>query len=114
MQRERKGWPGNPPPAEEGWSEIAEWVDPADGTAWRFFVKDARVDKATSPWRTCKIVARGRVLDKANFWVNVNPAAQKIAIGSAMLTMQEHRPNMCGWVRKVLAGLGPSPADDIL
>lgn len=116
MERERRGWAGHPPAAAQGWSEALEWDDAGDGTRWRFFIREPEADAKPSPWRTVKIVARGRVLDKANFWVGVNIRTGRVADSKAVKVMREYRPDMLRQVERWAADLAAQAADlsDIL
>ena len=84
---------GRPPSAADGWVQFGSHED--DGVDWLLF---SRPQKHTQDWLTIKVVANGKALRKANYWLTVNLMNGKIAFSRDQLQMMLYRE---GLVEKV-------------
>lgn len=85
---ECKCYQGNRPSSEEGWDHI-DTVE-ADGSQWLIFSKAQR----NPDWVFYKIVANGKVTQKANYWVTRNILTGQLAFNRDIAVMREHRPEL--------------------
>ena len=81
---------GNVPSPNEGWEHVGTCRD-ADGIEWLVFSKS---QKHTQDWCTYKIVANGRVANKANYWLTGNKLTGRIGFSRDYICMRETRPEL--------------------
>lgn len=70
-----KHYKGNMPSKHSEWRRIGEAKDNA-GIQWVVFYKP---QKGEGDWRNCKVVADGKVIGKANYWLARNVAQLRFA-----------------------------------
>ena len=78
---------GKKPLLADGWIFKCELVDDI-GQKWIVFAKN---QIHSSTWVTYKVVADGKALNKANYWVVKNLYSGKLAFCYDMATMREKR-----------------------
>ena len=91
--RAAKNHRGRLPSYSEGWAQFGSHDDD-DGVNWLMFNRA----QPNQDWLTIKIVANGKALRKANYWLTVNLMNGKIAFSRDQLQMMLYRE---GLVEKV-------------
>lgn len=89
---------GNIPSPNEGWEHVGTCRD-AGGIEWLVFSKS---QDHTPDWRTYKIVANGRVANKANYWLVRNARTGRIGFSRDYMCMRDSRPELCEQVDAIL------------
>lgn len=89
-----KTYAGNPDLLFESdeWKHCGAWVDKDNGSIeWFVFFKP---QAHNHEWRTYKVVANGRVPNKANYWFARNEKTGQLGFARDLASMSDHRPNL--------------------
>jgi hypothetical protein len=95
-KRMAKSYKGQIPDASEGW-RIAGTVD-HDGE-WIVFKKR---QEHSPEWVTYKIVANGKAINKANYWLARNEITGQIGFARDFVLLREHRPKIHKYVEDII------------
>lgn len=85
-----KLYQGKKPDKSKGWKQIGTFVDLSD-IEW--FVYEQKQNHSDE-WLTYKIVANGKAINKANYWLARNSKTKAVGFARDMATMKEHRPEL--------------------
>lgn len=92
-----KMYAGKMPDPEEGWKKIGTCLD--SDIEWFVFSK---TQDHTPDWCTHKIVANGRVANKANYWLVRNKETGQIGFARDYVYMLNNRPELHTQVEAIL------------
>jgi hypothetical protein len=92
---------GQVPSLAEGWKQINRYTDD-EGIAWLVF---RRSQEHTPDWSTYKVVAEGRALRKANYWLVRNDRTGQIGFARDYVSMRTNRPKLHEHVERILKGI---------
>jgi hypothetical protein len=81
---------GQIPSLADGWEKIGECLDD-DRVKWLVFKKP---QEHSDEWITYKVVADGRAINKANYWLARNDATGQIGFARDYAFMSEKRPKL--------------------
>ena len=95
-----KFYKGKIPSQDDGWELVKKIID--DDIEWMVFRKD---QPHTADWKTYKIVANGKALSKANYWMASNAAIGKVGFSRDLVIMRENRPALHARVEKIIMGV---------
>jgi hypothetical protein len=87
---------GRIPNEEEGWSMVKSIED--DGQEWLVFKKS---QEHSDDWNTYKVVAKGRVEKKANYWLVKNHVTGQLGFPADYVMMRQYRPNLHAQVEEI-------------
>lgn len=93
----QKMYKGNPPDETDGWKNIYS-CELKDKTKWNIFVRD---QDHTHDWKTYKVVADGRAMNKANYWLARNIETGQIGFGRDFVHMKTRRPQLHAVMEKL-------------
>ena len=84
----------------DGWRNVGRWTDDAEGgVEWFFFAKD---QDHSAEWKTYKVVANGRVENKANYWFTRNDKTMEVGFSRDLAAMIEGRPRLYERTMRIL------------
>ena len=93
-----KMYQGKKPNQSEGWNQIGRFIDLSD-IEWFVYEKN---QKHSEEWFTYKIVANGKAISKANYWVARNAKTKQLGFARDVATMKEHRPELFFYFGKIM------------
>lgn len=82
------------------WKNLGCWADKEANEGWFIFFKD---QQHGNDWATFKVVANGRVPNKANYWFVRNKKNGKIGFSKDLAIMAANRPRLHAHVMKVVS-----------
>lgn len=91
-----KSYKGKIPDFSEGW-RIAGTVD--NEGEWIVFKKR---QEHSPEWVTYKVVANGKAINKANYWLVRNEVTGQIGFSRDFVLLREHRPKIHKYVEEVI------------
>ncbi len=91
---------GRIPESSEGWRQVGQCFD--EDIEWMVFCKS---QDHTPEWKTFKVVANGRALTKANYWLAMNVANGKVGFARDYALMREHRPSLHTKIERIFKRL---------
>ena len=95
----QKKYAGNPPGVDEGWSQVGQCA--ADGVEWCVYAKP---QDHSDEWITYKIVANGRAVTKANYWMAKNSKTGQIGFARDYYLLRTNRPKLFEQVDGMING----------
>ena len=98
--RAAKNHRGRLPSYSEGWAQFGSHDDD-DGVNWLMFNRA----QPNQDWLTIKIVANGKALRKANYWLTVNLVDGRIAFNRDQLHMRLYREGLAAKVNDAIQEL---------
>lgn len=90
---------GNLPSVENGWRKLGVCID--NNVEWLIFSKPQH---HSIDWRTYKIVANGKALNKANYWMVRNNATGQLGFIRDYAHMRTTRPELHAKVEQMIEG----------
>jgi hypothetical protein len=91
-----KMYRGNVPDCGEGWAQVAQCMD--SDAEWLVYSKP---QDHSPDWMTFKIVAKGRVPNKANYWLAKNITTGQIGFCRDYVYMRDNRPELHAQVEEI-------------
>lgn len=85
-----KMYAGKIPDQDQGWQQVGVCKD-SDEVEWLVFRKG---QDHTPDWSTYKVVANGRALAKANYWLVRNDTTGQIGFARDYVFMRDNRPEL--------------------
>lgn len=93
-----KTFSGNHESEETGWAKLGE-TEKCDGVEWSLYRKE---QPSGGDWVYIKVVANGRAVRKANYWLSWN--GSRFGTGGDFLKMAQHRKELLGMVLSFMDG----------
>lgn len=94
-----KTYAGKIPDSNEGWEMVGRIEQ--DGE-WLVFKKR---QAHSSDWATYKVVANGKAINKANYWLARNDSTGQIGFARDFVLLREHRPKVHKYVEQIVFNL---------
>lgn len=91
-----KSYKGRIPDASEGWEMVGKVEHEGE---WLVFKKR---QEHSPDWVTYKIVANGKSINKANYWLARNDSTGQIGFARDFVLLREHRPKVHQYVENVV------------
>jgi hypothetical protein len=95
-----KIYQGRIPSEDDGWSMVKSIDD--GGQEWLVFKK---AQQHSEDWSTYKVVAKGKVENKANYWMVKNHITGQIGYPADYAMMRQHRPNLHAQVEEIFKAI---------